>query len=293
MAAEHIKTWRVGNVEISRIVELWRFDDDLSMLLPGASPELLLERPWLNPDHVTPAGRMVINFQGFAIKAGRRRIIVDSCIGSGRQREYDVFCNLHSPFLEDLAALGIAPADVDTVMCTHLHFDHVGWNTHLVDGRWLPTFPNARYLFGKTEYDHWMMLRETAGHHDVRHLGECIDPVVERGQADFVGTEHQISEEIWLEPAPGHTPGHVSVRICSAGENAILTGDLMHHPIQIALPRHPARFDMDGAMAIETRAGFVERYRNRAALVIGSHFAGPTAGWIVPDGDGWRFEGGK
>lgn len=291
MAAHHIKTWRVGNVEISRIVELWRFDDDIGMLLEGSQPQLLLERPWLAPDHVTSAGRMVINFQGFVIKAGKRRIIVDTCIGSDRQREYDVFCNLKSDFIEDLASLGIAPQDVDTVMCTHLHFDHIGWNTHLVNGHWVPTFPGARYLFGRKEYDHWMMLRDTHGFHDLRHIGECVDPIIEHGLADFIGPEHEISEEISLEPSPGHTPGHVSVRIRSAGETAILTGDLMHHPVQIALPRHPARFDMDRSVAADTRAAFVERYRNRAALVIGSHFSGPTAGWIVPEGEGWRFEG--
>jgi glyoxylase-like metal-dependent hydrolase (beta-lactamase superfamily II) len=291
MAAQHIRTWRIGRVEISRLVELWRFDDDLAMLLEGGHPGMLLERPWLAPDHATPEGRMVINFQGFLIKVGNRRIIVDSCIGSDRQREYAVFCNLQSQFLEDLATLGVAPDDVDTVLCTHLHFDHVGWNTHWVAGRWVPTFPKARYLFGKTEHEHWMMLRDTGGYHDVRHLKECIDPIVERGLADFVGMDHRISDEIWLEPSPGHTPGHVSVHIASEGQDAILTGDLMHHPLQIALPRHPARFDMNRDAGADTRARFVERYRNRAALVIGSHFSGPTAGWIVPEGDGWRFEG--
>jgi glyoxylase-like metal-dependent hydrolase (beta-lactamase superfamily II) len=293
MAAEHIKTWRVGNVEISRIVELWRFDDDLAMLLEGGTPQMLLERSWLQPDHVTPAGRMIINFQGFAIKTGGRRIIVDSCIGSNRQREYEVFCNLQSQFLTDLAHLGIKPEEVDTVLCTHLHFDHVGWNTHQVDGRWVPTFPNARYLFGRKEYDHWMMLRETHSHHDVRHLAECVDPIIAGGLAELVGPDHRLTEEIWLEPTPGHTPGHVSVRISSQGEEAILTGDLMHHPIQIALPRHSARFDMDKTLAAEQRARFVERFANRAALVIGSHFTGPTAGWIVPGTGGFRFEGKK
>jgi len=291
MAAQYIKTWRVGRVEISRLVELWRFDDDLSMLLEGATPAMILERPWLSPDHATAAGRMVINFQGFLIKVGPRNIVVDTCIGSDRQREFDVFCNLKSDFLDDLAALGVAPSDVDTVLCTHLHFDHIGWNTHWVDGRWVPTFPKARYLFGKLEHEHWMMLRETHGYHDVRHLAECVDPIVAAGLADFVNPEHRLCDEVWLEPSPGHTPGHVSVRISSQGEEAILTGDLMHHPLQIALPTHPARFDMNRDAGAQTRARFVERYSQRAALVIGSHFSGPTAGWIVADGTGWRFEG--
>jgi glyoxylase-like metal-dependent hydrolase (beta-lactamase superfamily II) len=176
-------------------------------------------------------------------------------------------------------------------LCTHLHFDHVGWNTHCVEGRWVPTFPNARYLFGRKEYEHWMMLRETGGYHEVRHLGECVDPIVTLGLAEFVEPTHRLAPELWLEPTPGHTPGHVSLRISSRGEEAILTGDLLHHPVQIALPRHRANFDMDKALAAEQRACFVKRYADRAALVIGSHFSDPTAGWIVREGSGWRFEG--
>ncbi len=291
MTPQHTKTWRVGDVEISRIVEVWQLEDDASVLLQNATPQTLLDHPWLQPRHVTPKGRMLINFQGFAIRVGNRRIIVDTCIGSDRQREYDIFCNLQTRFLEDLESVGIRANEVDTVLCTHLHFDHVGWNTHCVEGRWVPTFPNARYLFGRKEYEHWMMLRETGGYHDVRHLGECVDPIVTLGLAEFVEPTHRLTPQLWLEPTPGHTPGHVSVRISSRGGEAILTGDLLHHPIQIALPRHPANFDMDKALAAEQRARFVERYADRTALVIGSHFSDPTAGWIVREGSGWRFEG--
>jgi glyoxylase-like metal-dependent hydrolase (beta-lactamase superfamily II) len=136
-----------------------------------------------------------------------------------------------------------------------------------------------------------MMLRATGGYHDVRHLGECVDPIVSLGLVDFVESNHRLSPEISLEPSPGHTPGHVSVRIVSAGEEAVITGDVLHNPIQIAIPHHPANFDMDKELAAQQRVRFVERYRNRAALVIGSHFCEPTAGWIVPDGDHWKFEG--
>jgi len=291
MALEHIKTWRIGNVEVSRIVEVWNREDPLSMLLEGGTPAMMLAYPWLRPHHATPAGDLMVNFQGFAIKAGRRRIIVDTCIGANRQREYDFFSNLQSRFLEDLEAIGITPSEVDTVLCTHLHFDHVGWNTRFIDGSWVPAFQNARYLLGRREYDHWMMLRATGGYHDVRHLGECVDPIVSLGLADFVESNHRLTPEISLEPSPGHTPGHVSVRISSAGQEAVITGDVLHNPIQIAIPHHPAMFDMDQALAAQQRVKFVERYRNRAALVIGSHFCEPTAGWIVPDGEHWKFEG--
>jgi len=291
MTVEHMKTWRVGEVEVTRIVEVWNREDPLSMLLEGGTPAMMLAYPWLHPHHATAAGNLLVNFQGFAIKAGRRRIIVDTCIGANRQREYEFFCNLQSRFLEDLATIGIRPGDVDTVLCTHLHFDHVGWNTQCVDGRWVPTFQNARYLLGRKEYEHWMMLRATGGYHDVRHLAECVDPIVSSGLADFVETNHRLSAEISLEPTPGHTPGHVSVRIASAGQQAVITGDLLHNPIQIAIPGHPGNFDMDQALAVQQRIRFVERYRDRAALVIGSHFCDPTAGWIVADGDQWKFEG--
>jgi glyoxylase-like metal-dependent hydrolase (beta-lactamase superfamily II) len=291
MSVEHIRTWRIGEVEISRIVEVWNREDPLSMLLENGTPEMMLAYPWLQPHHATPAGNLLVNFQGFVIKAGQRRIIIDTCIGADRQREYEFFSNLQSKFLQDLEAIGIKPPEVDTVLCTHLHFDHVGWNTHFMDGHWVPTFPNARYLLGRKEYEHWMLLRATGGYHDVRHLGECIDPIVSLGLADFVESDHRLSPEISLEPSPGHTPGHVSVRISSRGEEAIITGDLLHNPIQIAIPRHPGKFDMDTALAAEQRARFVERYRDRSALVIGSHFCEPTAGWIVADGNHWKFEG--
>jgi glyoxylase-like metal-dependent hydrolase (beta-lactamase superfamily II) len=293
VTVEHIRTWRIGEVEVTRIVEVWNREDPLSMLLEGGTPELMLSYPWLRPHHATGDGNLLVNFQGFAIKSGHRRIIIDTCIGANRQREYDFFSNLQSRFLEDLEFIGIRPQDVDTVLCTHLHFDHVGWNTRLINGEWTPTFPNARYLLGHEEYEHWMMLRATGGYHDVRHLAECVDPIVSRGLADFVDSSHRLSPEIFLEPSPGHTPGHVSVRIQSAGQEAIITGDLLHNPIQIAIPRHAANFDMNKVLAAEQRARFVERYRNRAALVIGSHFCEPTAGWIVADGSNWKFEGAE
>ena len=284
MAVEHMKTWRVGRVEITRIVEVWKWEDDISMALEGAQPAIVLAQPWLLPHHATPQGRMFINFQAFVLKAGKRRIMIDTCVGADRERQFPVFTHMHTTFLQDLASLGIATADVDTVLCTHLHFDHVGWNTHLVDGRWVPTFTRARYLFSRKEYDHWLMLRETGGYHAINHLRDSVDPVVEAGLVDFITHDHQISDEIRLLPTPGHTPDHVSVHIASQGEQAVITGDVMHHPIQLAMPEHPATFDMDKKMGSQTRVGFVSRFREKPVLVIGSHFADPGAGYIVRHG---------
>ena len=290
MAVEHMKTWRVGQVEITRVVEVWKWEDHINMVLEGAEPSVVLAQPWLLPHHATPQGRMFINFQAFVIKAGERRIMIDTCVGADREREFPVFSHMQTTFLEDLASLGVAPANVDTVLCTHLHFDHVGWNTRLVDGRWVPTFPNARYLFSRKEYDHWMMLRETGAYHGINHLSDAVDPVVAAGLVDYIHNDHHLSEEIRLLPTPGHTPDHVSVFISSQGEQAVITGDLMHHPIQLAMPAHHATFDMDKLAGASTRVDFVRRFEDKPVLVIGSHFADPGAGFIVRHGDAWKLE---
>ena len=289
MAVEHLKTWRVGGVEITRIVEVWKWEDDIGMALEGGTPSMVFAQPWLLPHHATPEGRMFINFQAFVLKAGKRRIMIDTCVGADREREFAVFTRMQTTFLEDLGSIGVTPRDVDTVLCTHLHFDHVGWNTHLVDGRWVPTFPNARYLFSRKEYDHWVMLRETGGYHGINHLDDSVDPVVAAGLVDFINHEHQISDEIRLLPTPGHTPDHVSVLINSEGEQAVITGDVMHHPIQVAMPAHRATFDMDKAAGAKTRVEFVTRFQEKPVLVIGSHFADPGAGYIVRHGDAWKL----
>ena len=289
MAVEHMKTWHIGKVEVTRIVEVWAWEDDIWMALEGADASMVLERPWLQPHYATPAGRMLMNFQAFVIKAGGRHIMIDTCIGADREREFPVFTHMQTSFMQDLAAIGVTADSVDTVLCTHLHFDHVGWNTHLVNGRWVPTFPNARYLFGRKEYDHWMMLRDTGGYHAINHLADSIDPVTEAGLADFIEPEYAIGEEIRLLPTPGHTPGHVSVLISSEGREAVITGDMMHHPLQLAMPAHPATFDLDKAAGSKTRVEFVRRFADTPVLVIGSHFADPGSGHIVRDGAAWKL----
>jgi glyoxylase-like metal-dependent hydrolase (beta-lactamase superfamily II) len=264
------------------------------MTMPEATAEEVIAMEWLHPHYATPDGRQRLNFQGFVVQAPGRVIVVDSCIGAGRQRDFDVFCDLPEGFLEDLESLGISRHDVDTVMCTHLHFDHVGWNTYKdpETGEYRPTFPNARYLFGRTEYEAWQNTIRNDGVHTDTHLVECVDPIVALGLADFIEADHEIAPGIWCEPSHGHTPGHVHVRIASNGEGAIITGDLMHHPMQVAMPYRQATFDMDKEAGRQTRMGFVEKYADSGVLVIGAHFAGPTAGHIHTYGaDDVRFDG--
>jgi glyoxylase-like metal-dependent hydrolase (beta-lactamase superfamily II) len=286
---ENIRHWRIGDVEVARIVEVNAFEDNISMLLPDATPEFVQQFGWLRPHFATPDGRMILSFQAFVLRSRGKSVMIDTCIGADRKREYEVFCNLQTTFLEDLRAAGFPPEEMSAVLCTHLHFDHVGWNTRLVGGKWVPTFPQARYLFGRREWQHWKHLRDTGGYHNMDHLVDSIDPVMQAGLVEFIDPDFQVTDEVSLIPTPGHTPGHVSVLIRSRGEEAVITGDLMHHPIQLAVPATHGNFDMDKEQGARSRVEFVDRFANQPALIIGSHFSDPSAGHIVSDGKGWKL----
>jgi glyoxylase-like metal-dependent hydrolase (beta-lactamase superfamily II) len=288
MAVEHVRTWKVGAVEVSRIVEVDGFADNISMLFQGGEPQLLLQYPWLQPHFATADGKMILSFQAFVIRAGDRRIMVDTCIGNDRQRQFPIFNDLQTSFLDDIAAVGCPAESIDTVLCTHLHFDHTGWNTRLVDGKWVPTFPNARYLIARSEYEDLKHAMAT-GEHYTGHVPDSVQPILDAGLVDFIDIEHRVTDEIRLFPTPGHTAGHCSVHISSQGQEAVITGDLMHHPVQCAEPDREGNFDGDAKMACRTRRAFLERYCDGRSLIIGSHFADPTAGRLVKDGAAWRL----
>ncbi len=289
MGAEHIKRWKVGDVEIIRIVELYDFQDDVWVLLEGATADTVKQYPWLFPQFATADGRMRMNFQAFVVTSRGKRIMVDTCIGNDRKREYDVFSNLQTSFIDDMAGAGYAPQSIDTVLCTHLHLDHCGWNTRKVGDKWVPTFPNARYLFSRVELDHWEKQLQAGADH-MEHVIDALQPVLDAGLVDFVQPNHKITDEVSLFPTPGHTPGHVSVHISSAGQEAVITGDVVHHPVQFAEPDMKNNFDMDIEAGRRMRRDFFTRYEDGKALVIGSHFAEPSSGRIRRDDKAWRFD---
>jgi glyoxylase-like metal-dependent hydrolase (beta-lactamase superfamily II) len=175
------------------------------------------------------------------------------------------------------------------VLCTHLHLDHCGWNTRREGGRWVPTFPNARYLFDEGELKFWQNKRD-AGEAHMEHVDDAIQPIVDAGLVDFITPGHKITDEIRLAPTPGHTSGHVSVHISSAGQDAVITGDVVHHPVQLAVPDWENNFDFDKDAGARQRRRFFGLYADQPALVIGSHFSDPGAGHIVSDGDAWRLK---
>ena len=203
----------VGDVTITMIRESVS-PTPLEMMFADSSPEVLeANASWLRPVFVDESGNLNISIHALVVESAGHTIVVDTCVGDRNLPGYDLLNDLESTFLADLDAAGFDPGAVDVVLCTHLHFDHVGWNTILVDGEWVPTFPNARYLFNRTEYEYWDSGAEGAA----ITFGDAVRPVLDAGLADLVDSDHAVTEEIHLEPSPGHTPGHVSVRISSVG----------------------------------------------------------------------------
>ena len=291
--------WRVGRVTVTKIVEL-EVTGGSRFLLPQATYDEILPIAWLRPDFADERGRLKMSIHALVVETPERRIVVDTCLGNDKEnRRIPAWNNLQTSFLADLAAAGYPRHTIDTVVCTHLHVDHVGWNTMLSDGlsdglsegpqggRWVPTFPNARYLMGRVEYRHWTSRHDRADTAAV--LADSATPVWQAGLVDLVETDHRICDEASLVATPGHTPGHVSLRIASEGEEALITGDFMHHPCQIARPDWSSTADSDPDAARRTREAMLARLAAAPVLVIGTHFAGRTAGHVVPDGDTFRL----
>ncbi len=281
-----MKRWKIGDVVITRVVEM-ETTSKATFVLKDGSPENIRSVPWLRPHFANQDGKVIMSVHAFVIESPGHRMVVDTCIGNDKRRAFPGWNMLQLPFLADLEKAGFARDSIDRVLCTHLHVDHVGWNTMLAGGKWVPTFPRARYLIGRKEWEHWSKTSEP----DTRELlDDSVRPVFDAGLADLVESDARITDEIRLEPTPGHTPGHHSVRISSRGQEAVITGDLMHHPVQLAHPEWGSHFDSDFNEAIATRRAFMERYGDQPILVLGTHFATPSACLIVRDGNAWRLE---
>jgi glyoxylase-like metal-dependent hydrolase (beta-lactamase superfamily II) len=287
--AENLQ-WKLGDVTITRVVESVAAIP-AGGLLPNADDDVIASHAeWLRPHFVDDDGNLVLSIHAFGITVGDRKIIVDTCIGNDRKIPGMEALNRKTPFLGDLAAAGFPREEVDTVICTHLHFDHVGWNTMLVDDEWVPTFPNARYVLCRDEWEHW----DTEGQGGyAATLEDAVRPIIDAGLADLVPSDHRVCDEIRLEATPGHTPGHVAVHVESAGRHALITGDLAHHPVQFAEPDWGADPDTDPAQSAATRRRLLAEHGDTDVLVIGTHFAPPCSGHLVSDGTGarkgWRF----
>ena len=281
--------WQVGDVTITRVVEMEvpiPYGGEPAFL-KQATPEALRSMPWLYPHFVTESGDLKLSIHALLVEAPGLKLIVDTCVGNDKPRELTGGQGLQTGFLKTLAETGCTREDVNMVICTHLHVDHVGWNTMLQDGKWVPTFPKARYLIGKQEFAHWSQDKD-AEQQEI--LSDSVQPIFDHGLADLVEMNHRISAEISLTPTPGHTPGHVSVMIESKGERAMITGDMLHHPCQFGHPDWSPSFDSDPVAGASMRRSVMDKVADQPLLVIGTHFAAPTAGHVKRDGSAFRFD---
>ncbi len=276
--------WKVGQVKITKIVELETIGST-RFILPQASNEEIRKLPWLIPGFATEEGRLKLSIHALVVETPSRRIVVDTGLGNDKQgRNVPTWNNRATPFLETMTAAGYPPEAIDTVLCTHLHVDHVGWNTRLAGGRWVPTFAQASYLFGKSEYAYWRDHSETPAHAAV--FQDSVQPIVDAGKAELIENDHRVCEEITVIPTPGHSPGQLSVLIQSDGEQGLLTGDVAHHPCQMAHLDWSSTADSDPVQAAATRRELFARFADTPTLVIGGHY---QAGHIHRDGDAFKF----
>ena len=276
--------WKVGKVKITKVVELETVGST-RFILPLASNKEIQKLPWLIPHFATEEGRLKMSIHSLVVETPKHRIVVDTGLGNDKQgRNVPTWNNRNEPFLEKLTLAGFPPDSIDTVLCTHLHVDHVGWNTRLAGAKWVPTFANARYLFGKTEFEHWRDHSVEPAH--IAVFSDSVKPIWDAGKAELIAGDAKLTDEISMISTPGHSPGHMSIHIRSDGEEGLLTGDVAHHPCQMAHLDWSSTADSDPKQSVVARRELFSRFADTPTLVIGGHY---NAGHIKRDGEAFRF----
>ena len=280
-----------GDLIIHRIIEQETTFLPALDLFPQLSPDLLAQnRDWMRKaGAIDETDTLILCFQSYVVRTPHHTILIDSCIGNDKPRPLRPKWNMKTDdtYMRGLKAAGVSVEDIDFVMCTHLHVDHVGWNTRMEGGRWVPTFPKARYIFGKTEYDYWSEQNAKA---PVPPFGDSVLPVVEAKRADIVGDDFAVGDHLRILPTPGHTPGHVAFAFGRAKDDAVFVGDMMHTPLQLRHPELSPRFDVDPARAAVTRKNFLEHYCDTNTLCCTAHFPSPSTGKIRRKANGFSCE---
>ena len=286
--------YKLGELEIYRAIESEVPIFDTFSFFPDATKEVVeANKDWLMPRYIDPKTiEVILCIQSYVIKTSHHTILVDTCVGNHKSRPARPSWHMqNSPFIEELAGVGVHPEEVDFVLCTHLHVDHVGWNSRLLDGRWVPTFPNAKYIFSRNEFELWAARYEKGETVPVPLVYEdSVLPIVEAGQAIIVEDTHQIDDGMWLEPAPGHTPGHVMLNLKSGEETALMSGDVIHHPLQLIRPDWSSRACEDPHLSAVSRTKMLESVADTNTLLCPAHFGSPTMGHVISHAtDGFRY----
>jgi glyoxylase-like metal-dependent hydrolase (beta-lactamase superfamily II) len=292
-----MRKFQIGGTTITRIEEMMGPMFDPVRFLPDYDPTVFeVHRDWLYPDHVDEArGLLIASMHSWLIETPHHRILIDTCIGDDKPRmPFKNWHEMRTPWMSNLLATGVTPDDIDLVMCTHLHIDHVGWNTRLQDGNWVPTFPNAKYIFSEDEYNFWEAERESPNPDEFKQVNnqvfeDSVMPIMHL--AELVSGETElIADLLKIKPAPGHTPGSIAIELTDAGRQGVFTGDICHHPIQVVMPEWNSDFCELPDQARATRREILGNACNHNALMLPAHFGGNHAGFVRDDADGFHFE---
>jgi glyoxylase-like metal-dependent hydrolase (beta-lactamase superfamily II) len=293
MAEGKMQLMRIGDFEIHRIAEYEGPFIAPETFFPSFDAEVVRE----NPDHlgarlIDPAtGHLLFSFHSFVVKTGHHTVLIDSCLGNDKERPTrPQFHRLRTPYVADLARVGVQVEDIDYVMCTHLHWDHVGWNTRLENGRWVATFPNARYVMARREFAHWEGVHQRG--EDTPHrtaFEDSVLPVVRTGQSMLVDDDYALEDGLWFEGAPGHTPGNVVIHARSGNETGVFMGDVIHHPLQLLKPEWSTLACTDRELSRMTRTRLIEEHADGGTRLLPAHFPSPTVGRIVRQGNAFSY----
>ncbi len=285
---------QIGNFEVARVVEQVKPMTKIKTFFPELTDEQLqTAKQELPPGHIVDDDMLVLSFHSYVVKTGRYNIMVDTCCGNHKERPArPAFSNQNIDYLGTLAKAGLQPEDIDFVMCTHLHWDHVGWNTQLINGEWVPTFPNAKYIMARREYEHWDKVYQSGT--GTRHSGSFEDsvlPIIRAERAVLVDDDHEVENGVWMEPCHGHTPGNVVINIRSADQQAVLSGDVIHHRVQLMYPEISASAaDSDSQLSRKTRTAFIEKHADSGRILFPGHFPAPTIGRIEENKGGRGYQ---
>jgi glyoxylase-like metal-dependent hydrolase (beta-lactamase superfamily II) len=278
----------INGVRIDRIIECSAPLEPLRNFLPSLTAEALdSNRHWMQPWALDGQDQMLIFIQSYVVRTAHHTILIDTCVGNDKSRPGRGFMDRRTDaaWTSGLAALGLSFEDIDIVMCTHLHVDHVGWNTRLENGRWEPSFPNARYLFSEKELAYWTAQNEIE---PVRHLVDSVLPVIAAGRHQLVSSSFELDDQVRLLPTPGHTPDHFAVVVGKGRDDVVFTGDLFHSPIQLVDPDLFTRVDTDQALSSTSRHALLERYCGSDTICCTAHFPERTGFRINRWGAGFR-----
>jgi glyoxylase-like metal-dependent hydrolase (beta-lactamase superfamily II) len=282
---------KVGDVIIHQIVEQEGPFFDILPFFTALTNELLEQnRVWMQPKYLSPEDKVVLCVQSYLVQTPQHNILIDTCVGNHKPRPARPFWNMMNSdrYERGLGSIGVGVAEIDFVMCTHLHVDHVGWNTRLENGRWVPTFSKARYVFADRELAHWTE-RNKADPAACPWITDSVLPIVAANRVDIVKSSHAFSDLVALIPTPGHTIDHYSVQIGKSGADAIITGDMIHSPLQARYPEISQMSDFDPKQSAVSRRELFERICDTPTRICTAHFASPSRGRIVRWRDAFDF----